>query len=111
LKGARIEELLEQLRVLSDGGAAMSPSVARCVLGLLRESRPRLLRPPPPVALTQRQKEVLACLADGMSYERIADEMQISVNTVRTHVRRLYDALQVEGAAEAVSKAFRHRLL
>ena len=61
--------------------------------------------------LGQREQEVLQCLVDGLSYKQVADQLGISTNTVRTHIKALYRKLQVQNVAEAVSRAIRQRLV
>ena len=61
--------------------------------------------------LTDREKGVLTGLVKGLSYKMIADELKISVYTVNSHVRNIYEKLQVHSVAEAVSKAISHRVI
>lgn len=110
------EEILEELRSVMAGGSTLSPGVARTVLRLLR----RLGRPevdageaggPSRLGLTEREREVLRCLVEGLSYRRTAAELEISHNTVRSHVRSIYSKLQVRNVAQAVSRAIREGLV
>lgn len=110
------EEILEELRSVMAGGSTLSPGVARTVLRLLR----RLGRPevdageaggPARLGLTEREREVLRCLVEGLSYRRTAAELDISHNTVRSHVRSIYSKLQVQNVAQAVSRAIREGLV
>ena len=61
--------------------------------------------------LTFREKDVLRALVEGLSYKMIADKLCISFETVRSHIKRIYDKLQVHNSAEAVAKALNGRLL
>jgi len=90
--------LLPALAEALDGGAPMSPSVARLVLGQLHR-RPSQ---PAPSLLTSREREVLERLASGLSYEQIALTLQVALNTVRTHVRSIYRKLDSATRLEAV---------
>ena len=95
-----IEEVLE-------GGAPMSPSIARMVLASMQE------KPLPNNAyhLTPKEKEVLTSLSKGNSYKLIAIEVQISIDTVRSHIRKIYEKLHVHSQTEAVSKAINEKLV
>jgi len=61
--------------------------------------------------LTQREKEILANLSKGNSYKLIASDLNISIDTVRTHIKNIYEKLQVHTQTEAVSKAVNERLV
>lgn len=114
LKRTPAAELLTQLRAIAVGGAPISAGVARTVLDLVRhldpESRSRHAGAAR-VDLTDRETEVLRCLVQGMSYKRVAQQLDISLDTVRSHVRSVYSKLQVHSVAEAVSRALREGLV
>jgi DNA-binding NarL/FixJ family response regulator len=104
LKHTPPTRVLDAVREARDGGAPMSPEIASKVVRLFR----RL--PPPPrdgAALTSQEVRLLALLAEGCSYQGAADQMHLSINTVRTYITRIYEKLHVHGKAEAVSKALR----
>lgn len=111
------DEILRELRAVMDGGSPLSPGVARTVLRLVRrlagDEAGRSSRSPGPTdfGLTGREEEVLACLVEGLSYGDAAAELDISLNTVRSHVRNIYAKLQVGNVAEAVSRALREDLV
>ncbi len=107
LKKTAPERLLSAIREVHNGGAPMSPEVARRVLELCRRTAPSPLG----AELTPRELRVLGLLADGHGYQAIADQLGISLNTVRNHVRNLYERLHVHTRAEAVNKAHRRGLL
>jgi DNA-binding NarL/FixJ family response regulator len=108
LKKTPPSRLLEALREAADGGAPMSPEVARRVVTLFR----RTAAPPADTEpLTPQELRLLQHLAEGHSYKTAADRLGISVNTVRSYVRNVYDKLHVHSKSEAVSKALRHRLI
>jgi DNA-binding NarL/FixJ family response regulator len=113
LKRTPAAELLIQLRAIAVGGAPISAGVARTVLDLVR-----FLGPVPLTAvedarfeLTERELEVLRCLVQGSSYKRTAQQLDISIDTVRSHVRSVYSKLQVHSVAEAVSRALREGIV
>ncbi|WOK09519.1 response regulator transcription factor [Imperialibacter roseus] len=88
------------------GGAPMSPSIARMVIDSMRQK---------PVEnnyqLSPREKEILTSLSQGNSYKMIASDFAISIDTVRTHIKRIYEKLQVHSQTEAVSKAINEGLV
>lgn len=107
LKNAAPDELIAGILDVLKGGAPMSPSVARKVL-LLAGGKERRNAD---LGLTARELEILALLVQGHSYKMIADRCGISAGTVNTHVRSIYDKLQVHSAAGAVSLALRRGLV
>jgi DNA-binding NarL/FixJ family response regulator len=107
LKNTAPARLLEAIREAADGGSPMSPTIARKVVHLLGKTAPEPRRHP----LTEREKELLALLADGHSYASSAADLGITINTVRNHIRSIYEKLQVHTQGEAVSKALRAGLI
>ena len=89
------------------GGAPMSPSIARMVLGSVQQKS----APENPYQLTPKEKEVLASLSKGNSYKLIAAEVGISIDTVRSHIRKIYEKLRVHSQTQAVTKAIQERLV
>jgi DNA-binding NarL/FixJ family response regulator len=108
LKKTPPARLLEAIREAATGGAPMSPEIARKVLTLFRKT-PAPDRPSD--ELTAQELRLLQLLADGHSYQATAERLEISVNTVRSYVRNVYDKLQVHSKSEAVSKALRTGLI
>ena len=108
LKNTAPARLLESLREVADGGAPMSPEVARRVVKLFRE-----FRPPERASyhLTPQETELLKLMVDGHHYKTAAREMGISTNTVSFHLKHIYEKLQVHSKTEAVAKALRERLI
>lgn len=100
--------LIESLREVLDGGAPMSPEVARKVVALFRE-----FRPPDDArhGLTPHEVRLLKLLVEGYNYTTAAEEFGVSVNTVKFHMRSIYDKLQVHSKSQAVSKALRDRIV
>lgn len=109
------EEILEELRSVMAGGSPLSPGVARTVLRLLRRLGRRDDdvggRERSDVGLTERERDVLRCLVEGLPYKQVADRLDISHNTVRSHVRNIYGKLQVQNVAQAVGRALREGLV
>jgi len=107
LKRTPKDKLLEAIREITNGGAPMSRQIARRVVQFFQEIKhlPALPQRAPEVkTLTEREEEVLAHLAKGHAYKEIADLMGISFETVRTHVRTIYDKLHVHSRTEATLK-------
>jgi len=108
LKKTPPERLLEAVREAVDGGSPMSPEIARRVVALFRRLPPPS---PPDHDLTPQELRVLSLLAEGSSYQAVADRLGITINTVRKYVRAVYDKLHVHSKSEAVAKALRTGLL
>jgi DNA-binding NarL/FixJ family response regulator len=112
VKHTPADQLLSRLREVMEGGSPLSAGVARTVLDLVRDigsSGGR--RGPPSLSLTPREQEVLRCLVRGMTYGGAAADLDVSIDTVRSHVRSIYGKLQVHTVAGAVSRALRERLV
>lgn len=108
LKDTHPARLLESLREVVDGGAPMSPEVARRVVKLFREFRPPERAP---CGLTPQETELLKLLVEGHYYKTAATAMGISTNTVSFHLKNIYTKLQVHSKSEAVAKALREHLI
>lgn len=112
LKHSSAREILAQARTVLAGGAPMTAGVARSVLELVRRHAPAETGAAPArLDLTDRERDVLRALVAGHAYKGVAAELDISVDTVRSHIRQLYKKLQVHSAAEAVSRAIRDGLV
>jgi DNA-binding NarL/FixJ family response regulator len=90
-----------------EGGAPMSPSIARMVLASMQQRHSS----ENPYQLTPKEKEVLTSLSKGNSYKMIGAEFEISLDTVRSHIRKIYEKLHVHSQTEAVSKAIQEKLV
>lgn len=101
------EKLLGSVKEVIEGGAPMSPGIARLVITKF-QSLPEHSNT---YQLTPREKEILSSLSKGNSYKLIAAQYEISIDTVRTHIKHIYDKLQVRSQTEAVSKAINERLV
>jgi DNA-binding NarL/FixJ family response regulator len=108
LKDAPPSRLLDAIREVRDGGSAMSPQIARKVVRMFQEvAPPRDDR----ARLTAREMEVLALLSQGHSYKSAAAALDLSFDTIRFHVRNVYEKLHVHSKSEAVLRAFQTGLL
>jgi len=109
LKRTPKAKLLEAIREVYDGGAPMSRQIARRVVQFFQQTdqmpaTTETPRSPEIATLTEREEQVLAGLAQGHLYKEIADQLKISFETVRTHVRNIYEKLHVHSRTEAVLK-------
>jgi DNA-binding NarL/FixJ family response regulator len=102
LKRDRPQYLLQAITAVYEGGAVMNPSIALKVLDYFK---PKSIVSP----LSPREREVLALLADGLSYKMVADRLKLSFNTVNTHIRRIYDKLHLSSMGEAIAWYYKHR--
>lgn len=99
LKRTPPADLLESIAEVHRGGSPMSSTIARKVVGSFRHPASPSN---PATGLSCREAEVLAALSQGYRYKEIADRFGISVDTVRSHIRRIYDKLHVHSRTEAV---------
>lgn len=108
LKKTPPAQIIEAIKELHTGGSPMSTTIARKLVTLFQE------QPKGPNAeaavLTQREKEVLECLAKGMLYKEISEQLGISFHTVRQHIRTIYEKLHVQNKTEAINKVYGSRV-
>ena len=109
LKKTPPARLIDAIREAASGGAPMSPEIARKVVTLFRKTP--VVAERPFEALTAQELRLLQLLADGHSYQAAGERLAISLNTVRSYVRNVYDKLHVHYKSEAVSKALRSGLI
>lgn len=103
LKHTSVAELVQAVEQVHFGGAPMTPQIARKVIAHFQQ----IQKPSPDIeGLTARELEVLMLLAKGYLYKQIADKLQISINTLRFHLRAIYDKLHVHSRTEATVKYF-----
>ncbi|MFZ4619953.1 MAG: response regulator [Bacteroidota bacterium] len=109
LKQTPGKKLLEAIQETVNGGTSMTPFVARRVLeafktrGEVKEKSDQ--------QISEREQEVLALLVQGLNYKQIAEKIFISPETVRNHIRNIYEKLHVHSRSEAVAKAIKQGLL
>jgi DNA-binding NarL/FixJ family response regulator len=98
LKRLNPDKLLEAIREVHEGGSPMSHSIARKVVASFHRGaeQSELLSP--------REQTVLECLTKGLAYKQIADQLGISVTTIRSYLRRIYEKLHVQTRSEAVAR-------
>jgi DNA-binding NarL/FixJ family response regulator len=109
LKKASPPQIVQAILDVFEGGAAMSSSIAKQVLKAFQTQM--VLHTPANFDLTDREKEILGCLVKGLSHKLIAAELFISVHTVNTHIRNIYEKLHVRSVSAAVAKALKEKLV
>lgn len=108
LKSSAPEELPQAIRSVLSGGAPMTGSVARKVLQMVPRARHIQHET---YYLSDRETETLQLLVNGYSYKMIAAELNLSIDTIRFHIKKIYDKLHVHSATEAVSKTLKNNIL
>ena len=109
LKNTSPARILEFIKETYEGGAPMSPTVATKVMKMMVDQSPSAKQIS--FNLSEREKEILSFLVEGMSYKMIADACFISLDTVRSHIKSIYEKLHVHSKGEAVAKAIKSRIV
>ena len=108
LKKTPPAQIIESIKELHAGGSPMSSTIARKLVTLFQE------QPKGPnneaSVLTPRERGILECLAKGMLYKEISDQLGISFHTVRQHIRTIYEKLHVQNKTEAINKVYGNRV-
>ncbi len=108
IKSAIPENILEAIRIMYKGGSPLTPSIARKIFKNLQNPRGDTQEK---IHLNTRESEVLAGLVQGLTYKMIAQKHFISVDTVRSYIRGVYEKLEVHSRSEAIVKAINDRLV
>jgi len=103
LKNTGLVQLIESLKELHNGGSPMSSNIARKLVTLFRSEQKETTNLD---VLSNRENEILQLLAKGLLYKEIAEQLSISVSTVRQHIHHIYEKLHVQNRTEAINKAF-----
>jgi len=101
LKNTPFPKISDAIKIVSDGGSFMSPQIARKVVEFFREDHSKT----PKSVLTEKEKEIVLGLVDGLSYKMIADRSNISIETVRSHIKNIYKKLHVHSKADVIRKS------
>lgn len=101
LKTTPLTEIKKFIEELAEGGAPMSPQIARRVIEYFQKAKEE--KEPSP--LTDKEKEIVLDLVDGLSYKMIADKQNINIETVRTHIKHIYNKLHVHCKADVIRKS------
>ncbi|HKJ31568.1 MAG TPA: response regulator transcription factor [Balneolales bacterium] len=104
LKHTSLPEIKEAINVLLQGGSPMSPQIARKVINYFSQDSPKKETS---TDLTPREQEIVVGLVDRLSYKMIADRLDISIDTVRAHIRNIYKKLHVNSKAEVIAKSLK----
>jgi DNA-binding NarL/FixJ family response regulator len=107
LKKSISDKLIDSIEEVLKGGAPMSPAIARMIIDNMQ--RQQVVKDG--YQLTSREKEILTLLSQGNSFKMIAASLSLSIDTVRTHAKHIYDKLHVNSQIEAVSKAINEKLV
>ena len=106
LKHTSLPEIKDAIELLMQGGAPMSPQIARKVITHFNDRGQKQQES----NLTNREQDIVNGLVDGLSYKLIADRLDISIDTVRAHIRNIYKKLHVNSKAEVIAKSLRGEL-
>jgi len=109
LKNTPPVQILSAIKEIYEGGAPMTPSIASKVLKMFKDKPAE--KTSEEFNLTEREKEILKYLVDGMSYKMVADTCFISIDTVSGHIKSIYKKLQVHSKSEAVAKAIKKNIV
>lgn len=108
LKTATAEKIIQSVIDVNSGGAFMTPSVA---LRVMKYFNTPAVAENYTTALTTKEKAVLKNLTDGLSYKMVAERMGISYFTVNSHIKKIYEKLQVHSLGEAISYAMKNKIV
>ncbi|MBL7729088.1 MAG: response regulator transcription factor [Dinghuibacter sp.] len=107
LKNTPPEKLIQAIHEVAGGGAFFTPSVAKRILNNFQQQPAKAEF----IQLSDREKEILRALVDGLSYKMIADKLGLSFHTIHTHIKNIYEKLHVNSKGEAVAKALKNKLV
>jgi len=110
LKPSEPEHIIAAIRDLNDGSAPINGFIASRMLEMFSDLGSRFSLPAEDYGLTQREREILKLLVDGMSTDQIAVQLSRSYHTVDSHIRNIYDKLHVHSRSLVIAKAVRERL-
>lgn len=103
-KRVSLEKISEAVTVVNEGGSYMSPSIARKIANYYMPKREQKS------VLTGRQLEIVNGIVAGKSYKVIAEDLFVSINTVRSHIKNIYNILEINNKAELIKKSFDREL-
>ncbi|WPJ95678.1 response regulator transcription factor [Coraliomargarita algicola] len=104
LKESTLEQIINGIQTVVKGGASLDPRVAKFIINTVQKKIPA---PNAKQLLSERELEILKLLSEGYMKKEISDHLKIETSTVATHVRRIYEKLQVPNAPAAITKAYR----
>jgi DNA-binding NarL/FixJ family response regulator len=101
LKNDKPQRILQAIEEVNQGGAAMNPAIAQKVLDYFKPTKTGN-------PLSPKENEVLAYLADGLSYKMVADKLGVSYATVNTHTKRIYEKLHISSLGQAIAYYYKN---
>lgn len=108
LKKTNPQKILDAIQQVFDGGAALTPMVAKQVLSFFKSEKKENEQVS---VLTKREHEILSYIVSGITNEKIAAELYISTQTVRNHIKNIYEKLHVHSKAQVVAKALKEKMI
>ena len=102
LKRSKPEFLLNAIQEVHDGGSPMSSDIARKLVRRFQQNH----KPQIDYHITPKEKEILELLSKGLMYKEVADQLHISINTLKRHIYNMYEKLHVDNRTEAINKVF-----
>ncbi|TDU40183.1 LuxR family two component transcriptional regulator [Gelidibacter sediminis] len=103
-KKTSLKKIQEAVEIVFDGGSYMSPSIARKIAN---HFAPKSVKNQ---ILTPRQQEIVAGIVDGKSYKMIAEDLFVSLDTVRSHIKNIYKTLEINSKAELIKKSYNNEI-
>jgi DNA-binding NarL/FixJ family response regulator len=103
-KKTPLKKILEAVEIVNNGGSFMSPSIARKIVNHFAPKRIKS------DLLTSRQRDIVAGIVDGKSYKMIAEDLFVSLDTVRSHIKNIYKVLEINSKAELIKKSYDNEL-
>ncbi|MGB5983407.1 MAG: response regulator transcription factor [Nonlabens sp.] len=103
-KKTPLKKIHEAIEVVKAGGSYMSPSIARKIVNRFAPHRNKSQ------VLTKRQKDIVDGIVAGKSYKMIADDLYISLDTVRSHIKNIYKTLEINSKAELIKKSYENEI-
>lgn len=107
LKNSTPDKILQAIREVATGGAFFTPSIAKKVLNNFQQQPEKAEY----ISLSDKEREVLRHLVDGLSYKMIAEKVNLSFHTIHSHIKNIYEKLHVNSKGEAVAKALKQKLI
>lgn len=107
LKNTAAEKIIQAIKEVAEGGVFFTPSIAQKILAGFQQHTSAAVH----VNLSDREREILKLLVDGLSYKMIAERCNVSFHTIHTHIAHIYEKLHVNSKGEAVAKALKNRLV
>jgi DNA-binding NarL/FixJ family response regulator len=108
LKKTNPQKILDAIQQVFDGGAALTPMVAKQVLSFFKDEKKEQEQAS---ILTKREQEILTCIVSGLTNDKIAAMLFISTQTVRNHIKNIYEKLHVHSKAQVVAKALKEKMI